>query len=169
MRIVNDQFLLFWGSGDYLSNWHPVEFSVSDVVYQCVEQYMMAAKARMFGDLATEMKILQTPDPKSAKALGREVQGFDDAVWIRRRQKVVFDGCLAKFEQNPPLAIRLLESNPLHLVEASPYDRIWGIGMSADDARAAQPSSWQGSNLLGSVLMRVRTELQIKNPGGICR
>ena len=91
MRIVNEEFLLFWGSEDYLSNWHPVEFSVSDVVYQCVEQYMMAAKARMFGDLATEMKILQTPNPRSAKALGREVQGFDDAVWIRRRQKVVFD------------------------------------------------------------------------------
>lgn len=128
---------------------------------------MMAAKARIFKDFETEAEILQQPDQKAVKALGRKVKGFDKAIWVKCREKVVFDGCFAKFSQNFVLAKTIMATGALHLVEASPYDDIYGIKLSADDPRAIEPGQWKGLNLLGNALMRVRTELQIKYPSGI--
>lgn len=128
---------------------------------------MMAAKARLFQDTQAELQVLAEQDPRRVKALGRAVRGYEETVWCQHREKVMFAACLAKFQQNPELARELLATGHLHLVEASPYDRIWGIGLGADDPRVHDPRQWQGLNLLGNALMRVRTELQILYPAGL--
>lgn len=158
-------YLFFWGhqpSADgritktCLSQWWAAEFTVDGRTYATAEHYMMAEKARLFGDEATRAEIVQGTDPKEAKALGRKVQNFSSAVWDKARFEVVVQGNLAKFGQNPPLKQFLLETHPAVLVEASPYDRIWGIGLKESDPQALTPSSWQGLNLLGFALMQVR-------------
>jgi ribA/ribD-fused uncharacterized protein len=153
-------FLFFWGRQDVYSNWYPSRFVIAGVEYVNVEQYLMAAKARIFKDFETEAKILKTSDPRSLKALGREVKGFIEDVWVSVREKVMFDGCLAKFSQNEPLKATILDTGELRIVEASPSDRIWGIGLAAEDPRALDPAQWRGLNLLGEALMRVRARLR---------
>ena len=152
--------VLFWGTREIYSNWHPSTFTVQGVTYPHVEQYMMAAKARLFGDTAVEKAILAATDPKKIKALGRDVKGYIDAQWVAVREQVVFEACLAKFTQNPTLTQQLLATGDRRIVEASPVDAIWGIGLGQDDPRAADPAKWQGLNLLGIVLMRVRATLR---------
>jgi ribA/ribD-fused uncharacterized protein len=125
---------------------------------------MMAAKARIFGDKDIEQQIMRTLDPRELKALGRKVSNYDEDTWVAKRNKVMFDGCLAKFSQNKELYEALLKTGSLHIVEASPSDAIWGIGLAQDDPRALDPAQWLGLNLLGNALMRVRTELQILHP-----
>jgi ribA/ribD-fused uncharacterized protein len=98
-------------------------------------------------------------DPKTAKALGRTVKNFDDDLWKANARRLVTEGNLAKFEQNGELRAFLVGTGNLVLVEASPYDRIWGIGLMADDERAKNPATWQGQNLLGFALMDVRDKL----------
>ncbi|MCL4156008.1 UNVERIFIED_CONTAM: hypothetical protein GTU68_011559 [Idotea baltica] len=120
---------------------------------------MMAAKARLFGDAEILEKILIAPDPKTAKSLGRKVANFNDNIWKQNARELVTNGNFAKFSQNPELKTFLLGTGNSVLVEASPYDRIWGIGLSAKDEKAKHPSTWQGQNLLGFALMDVRTEL----------
>lgn len=119
----------------------------------------MAAKARLFGDGDTLAKILESSDPKTAKALGRTVKNFDSDVWTANARRLVTEGNIAKFGQNQELRTFLLATGNLVLVEASPYDRIWGIGLMADDERVKNPGTWQGQNLLGFALMDVREQL----------
>lgn len=152
--------VLFWGSQDIYSNWHPCQFSIDGVQYFNVEQYMMAEKARLFGDKAAEQLILQTQDPRRIKALGRSVRGYDDARWAAVRMEVVERACLAKFGQNERLHEQLLATQDKTLVEASPVDSLWGIGLSSHDPRALDPEQWLGDNLLGLVLMKVRQQLR---------
>ena len=141
---MQPDYLFFWGHkarpGDLgkhvLSQWWPAGFAMDGESYPTAEHYMMAEKARLFGDAETRSKILEAPDPGKAKALGRQVRGFDAAVWDRECFDIVVRGNVAKFGQNEPLRHYLLETGDKVLVEASPVDRIWGIGLAADDPRA---------------------------------
>jgi ribA/ribD-fused uncharacterized protein len=136
------------------------EFEMEGVRYNCAEQYMMAEKARVFGDLETLGKILAAGSPRAQKALGRQVRGFDGAVWDSVCRGIVYRGSLAKCEQNEQLKSRLLGTGEKVIVEASPVDLIWGIGLAAEDLRAVRPAEWRGTNWLGVALMQARSFLR---------
>lgn len=121
---------------------------------------MMAGKALLFGDARAHQAILVAKGPGAAKALGREVRGFDEARWVAHRFGLVVEANLAKFSQNPPLAQFLASTGTKVLVEASPVDRIWGIGLARDHEDAERPARWRGLNLLGFALMDVRARLR---------
>ena len=127
--------------------------------YPTAEHWMMAEEARLFDDDDLYREILATPDPKKAKSLGRKVRDFNVHVWAANCRDIVTRGNLEKFKQNKPLLAFLLGTTGKVLAEASPYDKIWGIGMRESDARATDPSQWQGNNLLGFALMDVRNQL----------
>ncbi|MEZ4680734.1 MAG: NADAR family protein [Caldilineaceae bacterium] len=143
-----------------LSQWFPAPFVIDDVTYPTAEHFMMAEKARLFGDEATLAQILAAPHPGAAKALGRQVQGFDDALWAEQRFDIVVRGNQGKFGQNKALHTYLRNTDDKIFVEASPTDTIWGIGLAETDQRVHDPRQWRGSNLLGFALMQVRAELQ---------
>jgi ribA/ribD-fused uncharacterized protein len=163
------RYLLFWGhqpppaggaGKGCLSQWWPAAFTVDGVSYASAEHYMMAAKARLSGDAETAGKILAAPHPGAAKALGRQVRGFDEECWAEHRFEVVVTGNMAKFGQHRQLRDFLAGTGSRVLVEASPLDRVWGIGLAAEDERAGSPERWPGLNLLGFALMEVRHRLR---------
>lgn len=141
------------------SQWWPGEFTVDGVTYANAEQWMMAAKARLFGDEETLGEILAALDPATIKALGRKVRGFDEDVWKRARLDLVTEGNVAKFSQDAALGAHLVGTGDAVLVEASPLDRVWGIGLAEDHPDARDPRRWRGLNLLGFALMRARAVL----------
>ena len=155
--VEKDQFVFFW-HGPF-SNWHLCTFEVDGTWFNCVEQYMMARKAIMFEDTEIYDRIMSTDAPSEQKRLGRRVKGFNPLRWDAAAKNIVFRGACAKFSQNESLKKALLETGEKILVEASPYDKIWGIGLSADDPRATDPDQWEGTNWLGEVLMQVRQEI----------
>ncbi|CAB1103025.1 unnamed protein product [Ectocarpus sp. CCAP 1310/34] len=126
------------------------------------DEFMMAEKARIFGDDAAYAKIMATSDPREHKSLGRKVRRFDHALWELRREDVVFPLLYAKFAQNADACERLLATGDRQIAEASPYDGLWGIGVDAFDPRAASPSKWTGRNLLGKALVATRTLLRVR-------
>ncbi len=126
---------------------------------------MMAEKARLFGDVANEQKILAATRPKEQKALGRKVKPFDRGTWEKHRLDIVIRGNLAKFSQNPEMLQVLLDTGDRELVEASPLDEIWGVGMRADNPHIVDKSQWKGLNLLGVALMEVRKRLLAAQQG----
>lgn len=159
---------LFFLKGPF-SQWHPSDFQMSLrpggplLKFNCAEQYMMAAKAHLFGDNETLEKIMavqqqRSPQeaPKQQKALGREVKGFDPAVWNEHARPIVFRGNWAKFAQNADMAERLDLTFDKHLVEGAHYDPVWGVGLAWDDPAITDPANWKGTNWLGLVLMAVR-------------
>jgi ribA/ribD-fused uncharacterized protein len=162
-------FLFFWGhtpkatqtyvGHECLSQWYPSPFVVGGLRFATAEHFMMHGKALLFGDEATAVRILEARHPAEAKALGRKVRDFDEAVWKGARFEVVVAGSVAKFSQNPALRSLLLATKLRVLVEASPRDAIWGIGMAASNPAARSPDQWRGLNLLGFALMRARREL----------
>ncbi|WP_106401773.1 NADAR family protein [Actinocorallia populi] len=160
------KYLFFWGhrphpSGRHvLSQWFEHDFEADGQVYRSAEHYMMAGKARLFGDAETEALVLASGHPDEAKRLGRRVRGFDDRTWAEHRFELVVQGNVAKFGADPGLRGYLLGTGTRVLVEASPLDRIWGIGLAADDERAADPARWRGLNLLGFALMEARARLR---------
>lgn len=163
------KYLLFWGHQPQpgggagkgcLSQWWPAAFTVDDLEYASAEHFMMAAKARLFGDEEAAERIRAAAHPGQAKALGRQVLGFAEQRWAAERFELVVTGNLAKFGQHPDLREFLLGTSSRVLVEASPLDRVWGIGLAADDPRAASPQDWPGLNLLGFALMEVRHQLR---------
>ncbi|MGG2041442.1 NADAR family protein [Burkholderia gladioli] len=149
----------FFGASDVFSNWHPSGFTFHEVTFNCVEQFMMYAKAMLFDDHVSAEAILRSTSPREQKRLGREVCGFDEGRWREAREKIMFVGCREKFRQNESFATALRATGTSLLVEASPYDRIWGAGLGEHDPRIADPSAWLGLNLLGIALMRVREGL----------
>lgn len=152
--------VLFWHPPAVYGQWTDSEFTVDGVTYSCAEQFMMAEKARLFGDEAVRAQILASSSPKEHKALGRRVAGFGHAVWERACLDIVVRGNRAKFTQNPEMRAALLATGDKLMAEASPLDKIWGIGLRADDPRAHDRATWLGQNLLGEALMRVRNELR---------
>ena len=161
----SDRFVYFWkptktSNHGCFSNWWYCKFKDSKgFLYQNTEQYMMAKKAELFGDNETFIQIMSNPNPKSCKNLGRRVKGFDNSIWDNYKYQIVFEGCLLKFSQNPLLREKLLLTGTQLLVEASPYDKIWGIGLTEEQAKQTNPSLWPGQNLLGKCLMEVRSRL----------
>ncbi|MGW0365384.1 NADAR family protein [Streptomyces sp. NPDC002990] len=163
------KFLPFWGhrprhdgrlGPSCLSQWWPSAFTVGDVRYATAEHWMMAGKARLFADPEAERAALEAGTPAAAKKAGRLVRGFDESVWERERYALVVEGSVHKFASDPALRAYLLSTGDRVLVEASPLDRIWGIGLAADDERALDPARWRGLNLLGFALMEARTRLR---------
>jgi ribA/ribD-fused uncharacterized protein len=166
------EFLFFWGhtprspgavDASCLSQWYPAEFVVDGVRYATAEHFMMAAKARLFDDEVAVARVLAAPSPAEAKQVGREVQGYDDARWSAARAEAVVRGNVAKFSQHPALRAFLLGTGARVLVEASPRDRVWGIGMGASNPAATDPARWNGQNLLGFALMEARARLAAGN------
>ncbi|MEV7727671.1 NADAR family protein [Streptomyces sp. NPDC087917] len=163
------KYLPFWGhrpkadgtlGPSCMSQWWPSAFTVGDDRYATAEHWMMAGKARLFGDPEAERAALEAPSPAQAKRAGRLVRGFRDEVWERERFALVVEGSVHKFGSDPALRSYLLGTGSRVLVEASPLDRIWGIGLAADDERALDPARWQGLNLLGFALMEARERLR---------
>lgn len=152
-------FTLFWGAESPFSQWHPARFVVDEVSFSCAEQYMMHAKALLFGDEASAEQILAAASPAEQKRLGRRVSGFREEPWNAERESIVYRGNHARFTQAPPLLEALLATAGTRLAEASPTDLVWGIGFRAEDPRAADPARWRGQNLLGNVLTRLRDDL----------
>jgi ribA/ribD-fused uncharacterized protein len=152
-------FTLFFTAASPFSQWYPCHFVVDGNQFSCAEQFMMHGKAMLFGDAATAAKILASDSPKTHKALGRTVTPFDDVRWKASREAIVRAGSRAKFTQNPALLEQLLATRGTTLVEASPHDRIWGIGLAATDPRAHDPAQWRGQNLLGKILTELRDAL----------
>jgi ribA/ribD-fused uncharacterized protein len=162
------KYLFFWGhqperdgsiGKGCLSQWWPCTFVVDGQSFASAEHYMMWRKALLFDDAAVAARVLTASSPAAAKSLGRQVSGFEDSAWVAARLEIVVAGNLAKFSQDPSLRSYLLGTGSRVLVEASPLDRVWGIGLEASDPRASDPSSWQGLNLLGEALMEVRATL----------
>ena len=152
-------FTFFFTEQSPFSQWYRCAFTVNGHAFSCTEQFMMHGKAVLFGDAEIAAEILAADHPRKHKALGRKVRNFDDAVWKRERLTIVREGNRAKFTQNPELLAQLLATRGTTLVEASPYDRIWGIGLAASNPRAQDPAQWRGQNLLGQVLTSLRDEL----------
>jgi ribA/ribD-fused uncharacterized protein len=158
------KYLYFWGhtaNGEQigkhvLSQWWPSTFDVDDLTYSSAEQFMMAEKARLFGDELTRQRIMANSSPRKVKALGRTISNFVGHVWSENRFDIVVRGNVAKFGQNEQLSDYLASTGASVLVEASPFDSVWGIGVSAEDPRAADPNEWPGLNLLGFALMNAR-------------
>lgn len=162
------KYLHFWGhrprpdgqvSASCLSQWWPSPFVVDGVSYATAEHWMMAGKARLFGDAEARRRAIEASSPALAKKVGRLVRGFDEATWERERFGIVVEGSVHKFAAHPELRAFLLGTGTRVLVEASPMDRVWGIGLAADDERAADPERWRGPNLLGFALMEARERL----------
>ena len=163
------KFLFFWGhqpskdgsiTKSCFSQWWPSAFEVDGVTYRTAEHYMMAAKAKLFNDEEHYQKIIEANHPMQAKKLGRQVLGFSPEVWDEHKYEIVKTANLNKFGQHPELKAFLLGTKNRVIVEASPRDRIWGIGMSEKNEKAQNPRSWRGKNLLGYALMEVRDQLQ---------
>ncbi|WP_435813180.1 NADAR family protein [Streptomyces tendae] len=163
------KYLCFWGhrplpdgsiGPSCLSQWWPSPFTVDGVEYATAEHWMMAGKARLFADAEAERRVLAAAHPAGAKKAGRLVRGFDEAVWERERFRIVVEGSVHKFASDPALRAFLLGTGGRVLVEASPVDRVWGIGLAAGDEAAQDPERWRGPNLLGFALMAARERLR---------
>lgn len=162
------KYLFFWGhqpnrdgsiGQSCLSQWWEQPFEVDGTSYRTAEHWMMAGKARLFSDGVALEKILAAKSPAEAKDLGRQVANFDQAAWEAERYQIVLDGNMHKFGQHPTLKEFLLKTGDRILVEASPLDRIWGIGLAKTDPGIEDPHTWKGLNLLGFALMEVRDNL----------
>jgi len=162
-------YLFFWGhrkSTDAgvtkacFSQWYDSPFRVDGELFRTAEHYMMVRKARLFDDTVVAEAILKAATPNEAKSLGRRVKGFSEARWLEHREEIVFTGNAAKFSQKVEFRSFLLEAGDKVLVEASPVDAIWGIGLSQDHPSASTPAAWPGLNLLGFALVKVRARLR---------
>jgi len=175
----NMVFLFFWGhtpatpdeiDKSCLSQWYDAPFTIKsyyenekDTVYPTTEHWMMAQKAELFEDLETKEEILHAETPEIAKSLGRKIKNFDENVWNIHKTNIVVSGNRHKFDKNEKLKDFLLQTGDAVLVEASPVDTIWGIGLAQNDPNAKHPELWKGENLLGFALMKVRDYFQNKH------
>ena len=178
----NEKFTFFWETSSPFSQWHKSKFRATtcliegvnkikkkDILkdvfpleeqeYSSVEQFMMFHKAIIFLDIESAKKIMDIDNVRVIKEIGKGVLNFDETIWKYYRSKVVFEGNKAKFMQNPNLKEKLFLTKETTLVEASPYDSVWGIGLSADNPKAKSRDTWRGLNLLGEILTKIRVEL----------
>ena len=164
-----NDFLFFWGhqpskdgtiTKTCFSQWWMSSFKVDGIEYKSAEHFMMAKKAELFEDFEIMNQIIKANSPADVKKLGREVKNYNDAIWLENRYEIVKTGNFYKFSQNPELQKFLSSTGEKVLVEASPVDAIWGIGLASDHKNANNPKEWKGLNLLGFALMEVRDELK---------
>lgn len=166
------KYIFFWGHQpkkdgsiyeSCFSQWWESSFEVDGMTYKTAEHWMMAQKARLFNDTEIAEKIIGCKTPAEAKKLGREIKNFDSQIWNEQKYDIVKTGNYHKFSQNEALLNYLLQTGNSVLVEASPVDNIWGIGMAKNEASIENPATWKGENLLGFALMEVRDELGMKS------
>ena len=143
----------------YLSNWFNSNFTINNVVFTSIEQYMMYKKAECFKDAVIASKIMNTNDVSQIKKLGRQVNRYNETVWNGIRQLVVYEGLSAKFIQNEELKIKLIQTDNSVLAECAVKDQIWGIGLSMKNPDRYDMNKWKGKNLLGFTLMMVRSKI----------
>jgi len=158
---IENKFTFFWGGP--FSQWCPSPFEIDGKKFDDAEMYMMYCKAMLFNDTESAEMILTAQHPSESKAIGRRVKNFIKDVWELYCRKFVYDGNYAKFTQNPDLLKELMATGDSEIVEASPEDKIWGIGLHETDPRAKNKETWQGTNWLGEVLMQVREDLKTKH------
>jgi len=154
---MNKRHTFFYGG--IFSQWHLCNINIDGLTYSCAEQYMMHQKAMMFQDLKTAKEIMATQNPKIQKELGRKVENFNLTRWNKYARDIVYKGNFWKFVQNPSLLAKLMETKHTWLVEASPHDKVWGIGIGMKDDLKEDPNNWQGANWLGQVLTKVRENI----------
>ncbi len=159
---ITDNSIYFYGNKDHFSNFYKCNFSVNGITFNCGEQFIMYSKALLFKDKETASKILLEETPSKIKALGRKVTNYDDTVWCHLREDITYIGLLSKYQQNNKLKEKLIDTNTKELVEASPKDKIWGIGLGVDDPELENKTIW-GQNILGKILMRVRDHIRSEN------
>lgn len=152
-----EDFVFFWGGP--FSQWFPSEFVRDGRTFTCAEQWMMYNKAIMFNDRDTMEKIMATPHPNEQKKLGRKVKNFSDEVWMKDAYNIVVQGNLSKFSQNKACMDYMIATAGREIVEASPYDRRWGIGLGENTPGIEDRSTWRGENLLGRAIMDARLYL----------
>lgn len=182
MIYTEEQIYPFWAALDshgFLSNWYKSPFETKcrfgscdeskisvieelpqDVRYCCAEQFLMAAKATLFGDIDSYERIMKTSSPREMKDFGRRVKGFDQDVWDANKATIMRFALHFKFEQNEELAEGLLLTGDRIIIEASPYDTVWGVGLGPNDKRLLNTDEWRGQNLLGECLMDARRALR---------
>lgn len=162
-------YILFWKpqlsmeeavTKSCFSQWTKADFWSVANTYCCMEQFMMEKKAELFDDKEIQKQIMQSSEPKQIMTLGRKVRNFDETVWNEVKYSIVLNGNYLKFSQNSKLRAFLLSTGNDVLVEASPYDGIWGIKMEETNENVLNPSKWRGENLLGFALMEVRDEIR---------
>ena len=152
---ITDKYTFFWR--EYLSQWDMTAFHDNDgIIYTCAEQYMMYKKALLFGDEEIAQLILDASHPREMQVLGRKVRGFDPDTWSANATTIVYQGNMYKFDRNVALLEKLMETRGTILVEASPYDKVWGIGLAENDDRCLTQETWQGVNWLGYTLTNLR-------------
>lgn len=153
-----DKYTYFW-SGPF-SQWAKSPFFLDGLMFVTAEQYMMYKKAMTFGNLDIARQVLDTDNPREQKALGRQVRNFSIDIWAAVARDVVFRGNVAKFTQNSGFYHDLIETSGTMLVEASPMDRVWGIGLDEAAAKLVTPDKWRGSNWLGQCITEVRETIE---------
>lgn len=162
--IPETAIIYFWGhtpnpkkvTAACLSQWYECNFVIDGVEYHTTEQYMMASKAKLFKDEDVYNEIMSADNPRDYKKLGRKIRGFESKIWDAHKYDIVVEGNEAKFSQNSELGEFLLSTGSAILVEASPYDKIWGIGLDKETAEKGTINDWLGENLLGCALMEAR-------------
>lgn len=174
-RRRSSDFHFFYGyepssAGEFavLSNWYMMPEPFSDCAgnkFPTSEHYMMHAKAKLFNDESTARRILRCASPGDAKALGRQVRGFDERIWAENCLFLVADGCEFKFSQSTHCRNVLLGTGDRILAETAPRDLVWGIGMGEANPQRLDPACWRGENLLGEALMIVRKRLRDRGDG----
>lgn len=155
MKVTNG-FLLFHHKSEIYSNWYLRPMTVKGIEFNCVEQMLMYAKARLFGDEFRAAEIMATLDPSEQKAIGRKVEGFVESVWVARREAILLHALYAKFTQHEDLKLEMIATGDLDFVEASGSDRVYGVGRWQSDPRIFDRRFWRGLNLLGLALNSVR-------------
>ena len=158
-----DTHIYFFRNKDIYSNFYYSNIKISTITFCCSEQALMYFKARLFKDDEIAGNILQNNNPHEIKQLGRKVKNFDENIWLKERDTILFQILYQKFCKNPYLKKELLKTNDKILVEASPYDKIYGVGLSEDNDNILDDKNWKGENLLGNILMNVRDMLKIKD------
>ena len=157
------KYVFFWGhtktdsvTKSCFSQWYESAFEVEGVLFHTAEHWMMAQKALLFNDRDSYEQIVAAGRPGKVKELGRQIRNFDQQIWEHERYGIVVKGNYHKFTQNADLKTFLINTHNRILVEASPVDPVWGIGLAHDSNSADKPDQWKGLNLLGFALMEVR-------------
>jgi ribA/ribD-fused uncharacterized protein len=160
---ITEKYVFFYG--EHPSQWYPSLMVIDGIEYNTCEQYMMHQKALLFNDVETAKKIMDARHPADQKRLGREVKNFDRNIWDKVNLQIVYKGNYAKYTQNEELKQLLINTGDRLLVEASPYDQIWGIGLGETEPNIDNPLVWKGQNLLGWAITLVKQEIlnELKN------